>query len=154
MASLETLLCVEATDKLDPLRRVTPTNRELFAQGVGNITSGLIGGLPITQVIVRSSANIQSGGRTKVSAIMHGVLLLLFVVALPRVLNLIPLAALASILFVVGYKLARPALFVQMFRLGMSQFLPVHHHHSGDDLLGPADRNRIGHGRGDLLDPA
>lgn len=124
VASLETLLCVEATDKLDPQKRVTPTNRELVAQGVGNLGSGLIGGLPITQVIVRSSANIQSGGRTKLSAILHGVLLLVFVSLLPGILNLIPLASLAAILFVVGYKLARPALFKQMWGQGLSQFLP------------------------------
>ena len=124
VASLETLLCVEATDKLDPLRRVTPTNRELMAQGVGNMASGLVGGLPVTQVIVRSSANIQSGGRSKLSAILHGALLLLFVAVLPQVLNLIPLAALASILFVVGYKLARPSLFTTMWKLGPAQFLP------------------------------
>jgi len=124
VASLETLLCVEATDKLDPQKRVTPTNRELVAQGVGNMASGAVGGLPITQVIVRSSANIQSGGRTKVSAIMHGALMLLFVIVLPQLLNLIPLAALASILFVVGFKLARPALWKQMYSLGMAQFLP------------------------------
>lgn len=124
VASLETLLCVEATDKLDPQKRVTPTNRELIAQGIGNMTSGAIGGLPITQVIVRSSANIQSGGRSKLSAIMHGALLLIFALALPELLNRIPLAALASILFVVGFKLARPAIFVQMYRLGTAQFLP------------------------------
>ncbi|MEM1452492.1 MAG: SulP family inorganic anion transporter [Planctomycetota bacterium] len=124
VASLETLLCVEATDKLDPQKRVTPTNRELIAQGVGNMSSGLIGGLPVTQVIVRSSANIQSGGQTKLSAILHGVLLFVFVIAIPQVLNLIPLAALAAILFVVGYKLAKPALFRQMYGLGMAQFVP------------------------------
>ena len=124
VASLETLLCVEATDKLDPQKRVTPTSRELVAQGVGNMVSGAIGGLPVTQVIVRSSANIQSGGRTKLSAILHGALLLLFVLVLPGLLVLIPLAALASILFVVGFKLARPAIFQQMYRLGPAQFLP------------------------------
>lgn len=124
VASLETLLCVEATDKLDPRKRVTPTNRELLAQGLGNMGSGLIGGLPVTQVIVRSSANIQSGGQTKVSAIMHGVFLLIFVSLLPGVLNLVPLSALAAILFVVGYKLAKPSLFKQMWKQGMSQFLP------------------------------
>ena len=102
VGSLETLLCVDATDKLDPYKRVTPTNRELKAQGVGNAISGLIGGLPITQVIVRSSANIQSGGRTKMSAISHGVLLLICALAIPTLLNLIPLAALAAILFVVA----------------------------------------------------
>ena len=124
VASLETLLCVEATDKLDPHKRVTPTNRELFAQGVGNMTSGMIGGLPLTQVIVRSSANIQTGGRTKLSAIMHGMFLLVSVLALPGLLNSIPLSALAAILLVVGYKLARPAVFRQMFALGASQWVP------------------------------
>ena len=91
VASLETLLCVEATDKLDPHKNVTPTNRELLAQGTGNIISGLIGGLPITQVIVRSSANIQSGGRTKMSAIIHGLFLLISVILIPNLLNKIPL---------------------------------------------------------------
>lgn len=124
VASLETLLCVEATDKLDPYKRITPTNRELKAQGVGNLLSGLIGGLPVTQVIVRSSANIQSGGRTKASAIMHGIILLVCAMAIPVVLNLIPLASLAAILFLVGYKLAKPSLFRQMYRLGQAQFVP------------------------------
>lgn len=124
VGSLETLLCLEATDKLDPLKRVTPTNRELLAQGAGNSISGLIGGLPITQVIVRSSANIQSGARTKLSAILHGVFLLLAVLTIPRILNLVPLPVLASILFVVGYKLAKPQLFMTMFRRGFSQFIP------------------------------
>ncbi|MBX2798153.1 MAG: SulP family inorganic anion transporter [Myxococcales bacterium] len=124
VASLETLLCVEATDKLDPEKRVTPTNRELMAQGAGNIVSGLIGGLPITQVIVRSSANIQSGGRTKASAIIHGFFLLTSVMIIPALLNLIPLSVLAAILFVVGYKLAKPALFLEMYHKGMRQFLP------------------------------
>ncbi|MFK7749426.1 MAG: SulP family inorganic anion transporter [Kordia sp.] len=124
VASLETLLCVEATDKLDPLKRVTPTNRELLAQGTGNMISGLIGGLPITQVIVRSSANIQSGGRTKMSAIVHGFLLLISVVLIPNLLNMIPLAALAAILLIVGYKLAKPKLFLQMYKAGWKQFVP------------------------------
>lgn len=124
VASLETLLCVEATDKLDPRKRVTPTNKELYAQGVGNMISGFIGGLPITQVIVRSSANIQSGGKTKMSAILHGLCLLTAVILVPNVLNLIPLAVLASILIIVGYKLAKPALFRQMYALGKKQFLP------------------------------
>lgn len=124
VASLETLLCVEATDRMDPLRRVTPTDRELKAQGLGNMVSGLIGGLPVTQVIVRSSANIQSGARTKMSAITHGVLLLAAAIAAPHILNLIPLATLAAILFVVGYKLAKPALWASMYRLGWYQFLP------------------------------
>lgn len=124
VASLETLLCVEATDKLDPQKRITPTNRELIAQGSGNIISGLIGGLPVTQVIVRSSANIQSGGKTKLSAILHGVLLLLSVLIIPTVINMIPLAVLASILIIVGYKLAKPSLFKQMYQLGWVQFVP------------------------------
>ncbi|MBT8238548.1 MAG: SulP family inorganic anion transporter [Croceitalea sp.] len=124
VASLETLLCVEATDKLDPRKQVTPTNRELLAQGTGNIISGLIGGLPITQVIVRSSANIQSGGRTKASAIIHGFFLLISVILIPRLLNMIPLSVLASILLVVGYKLAKPTLFFKMYELGWKQFIP------------------------------
>ena len=124
VASLETLLCVEATDKIDPYKRVTPTNRELLAQGAGNILSGMIGGLPVTQVIVRSSANIQSGGKTKMSAIIHGVLLLISVILIPTLLNKIPLSVLAAILFIVGYKLAKPSLFVSMYKLGWKQFLP------------------------------
>jgi len=124
VASLETLLCVEATDKIDPLKRVTPTNRELLAQGIGNIFSGLIGGLPVTQVIVRSSANIQSGGKTKMSAIIHGILLLISVILIPNLLNKIPLSVLASILFIVGYKLAKPSLFKEMYLLGWKQFTP------------------------------
>ncbi len=124
VASLETLLCVEATDKLDPNKNVTPTNRELLAQGTGNILSGLIGGLPITQVIVRSSANIQSGGRSKMSAIIHGFFLLISVMLIPTLLNKIPLAVLAAILFIVGYKLANPALFKKMFQLGWKQWVP------------------------------
>lgn len=124
VASLETLLCVEATDKLDPNKRVTPTNRELIAQGIGNTISGLIGGLPITQVIVRSSANIQSGGRTKASAFIHGILLLVCAMSIPTLLNKIPLASLAAILFLVGYKLAKPALFKTMYRRGYAEFIP------------------------------
>ena len=124
VASLETLLCVEATDKLDPFKRVTPTNKELWAQGAGNVVSGLIGGLPITQVIVRSSANIQSGGRTKASAFIHGALLLICAYAIPKVLNMIPLAALAAILLIVGWKLAKPALFIAMWKKGKSEFIP------------------------------
>ena len=124
VASLETLLCVEATDKLDPYKRVTPTNRELLAQGAGNILSGLVGGLPITQVIVRSSANIQSGGRTKASATLHGALLLISAFAIPSILNLIPLAALAAILLIVGYKLAKPSMIVGMWKKGSNEFIP------------------------------
>lgn len=124
VASLETLLCVEATDKLDPEKRVTPTNRELLAQGAGNIVSGMIGGLPVTQVIVRSSANIQSGGKSKFSAIFHGILLLISVVLIPGLLNMIPLSVLAAILLIVGFKLAKPAMFKAMYNLGWKQFVP------------------------------
>ncbi len=124
VASLETLLCVEATDKLDPNKRVTPTNRELKAQGLGNIVSGLLGGLPVTQVIVRSSANIAFGGKTKLSAILHGVFLLISVLSIAEILNKIPLASLAAILIIVGYKLAKPTLFKQMYLLGWEQFVP------------------------------
>ena len=124
IASLETLLSVEATDKLDPDKHVTPTNRELFAQGTGNILSGLIGGLPLTQVIVRSSANIQSNAKSKLSSIIHGLLLLLAVLALPKMLNHIPLSVLAAVLIVVGYKLAKPSLFKKMWAKGWTQFVP------------------------------
>ncbi|ALJ05305.1 hypothetical protein APS56_09290 [Pseudalgibacter alginicilyticus] len=124
VASLETLLSVEASDKIDPDKNVTPTNRELLAQGTGNIISGLIGGLPITQVIVRSSANIQSGGKSKMSTIIHGFLLLISVVLIPKLLNMIPLSVLAAILLLVGYKLAKPALFKKMYDLGWKQSVP------------------------------
>ncbi len=124
VASLETLLCVEATDKMDPNKRITPTNRELKAQGLGNIVSGLIGGLPVTQVIVRSSANINFGAKTKLSAILHGMFLLISAITISGLLNMIPLASLAAILFMVGYKLAKPSLFKQMFKLGWEQFVP------------------------------
>jgi MFS superfamily sulfate permease-like transporter len=124
VASLETLLCVEATDKLDPYKRITPTNRELKAQGLGNIISGLIGGLPVTQVIVRSSANISFGGKTKLSAILHGLFLLISAITIAGLLNMIPLASLAAILLMVGYKLAKPLLFIDMYKLGWEQFIP------------------------------
>lgn len=124
VASLETLLSVEATDKIDPDKNVTPTNRELLAQGTGNMLSGLIGGLPITQVIVRSSANIQSGGKSKMSTIIHGFLLLISVILIPRLLNMIPLSVLAAILLIVGYKLAKPELFKKMYNLGWKQSIP------------------------------
>lgn len=124
VASLESLLSLEASDKLDPYKRVSPSNRELKAQGVGNILSGLIGGLPVTAVIVRSSANVSSGARTKASAIIHGVLLLGSTMFIPGILNLIPLASLAALLILIGYKLAKVALFKQMFKLGWRQFTP------------------------------
>jgi len=124
VASLETLLCLEATDKLDPHKRISPANLELKAQGVGNFISGLIGGLPVTQVIIRSSTNIQAGGITKTSAIFHGFVLLFAAILIPSVLNMVPLASLAAILLMVGYKLARPELFKQMYSLGFSHFIP------------------------------
>lgn len=124
VASIETLLCVEATDKLDPHKRITPANRELFAQGTGNIVSGLLGGLPVTQVIVRSSANIQSGGHTKLSTILHGTWLLISVFAIAGLLRMVPLASLAAILLLVGYKLAKPSLFKATWKQGLPQFVP------------------------------
>ncbi|MBL7756547.1 MAG: SulP family inorganic anion transporter [Chitinophagaceae bacterium] len=124
VASLESLLSIEAIDDLDPYQRVTPTNRELKAQGLGNLVSGLLGGLPVTSVIVRSSANVNSGARTKMSTIYHGTLLLLCVALIPGLLNLIPKAALAAILIFTGYKLAKPALFIAFYKKGMDQFIP------------------------------
>jgi MFS superfamily sulfate permease-like transporter len=124
VASLETLLSVEAVDKLDPLRRISSTNRELVAQGVGNLASGCMGGLPITAVIVRSSANVYAGARTRVSGFSHGILLLLAITIAPSLLNRIPLASLAAVLIVVGVKLASPILVRTMWREGLEQFLP------------------------------
>jgi len=124
IASIETLLSVEATDNLDPEKRVTPTNQELKAQGLGNIVSGLLGGIPVTQVIVRSTANIESGGKTRLASFIHGVLLLICVATIPSLLNEIPLASLAAILLVIGYKLARVSLFKAMWKEGFWQFVP------------------------------
>ena len=124
IASLETLLSLEAVDKIDPLKRTAPTNRELKAQGFGNIISGMMGGLPLTAVIVRSSANINAGGQTRIASFLHGILLLLSVMYLTQILNLIPLACLAAILLQTGYKLAKPKLFIEIYRQGWGQFLP------------------------------
>ena len=124
VASLETLLGIEAVDKLDPLKRVTPTNKELKAQGFGNIISGLIGGLPLTSVIVRSSANVSAGGKTKQATIFHGLLLLLCAALIPNLLNKIPLSALAGILIFTGYKLAKITLFKEFYQKGFNQFIP------------------------------
>ena len=124
VASLETLLNLEAVDKLDPRKRVSPPNRELMAQGAGNIVSGLLGGLPITTVIVRSSVNINAGGATRRSVFFHGVLLCLLVLFAPRWLNEIPLASLAAVLIFTGLKLTSPTLFRQMWTEGRSQFVP------------------------------
>jgi MFS superfamily sulfate permease-like transporter len=125
VASIETLLSVEAADKLDPLKRYTNTNKELKAQGIGNILSCFIGGIPMTSVIVRSSANVNSGGRTKLSAIAHGVYLLLAVLIIPALLNRIPLASLAAVLIAIGYKLASPQVFIHMWNNSKKfQFIP------------------------------
>ena len=124
VASIETLLCIEATDKIDPLKRQSPANRELLAQGAGNIISGLLGGLPITSVIVRSSANLNAGAKSKASAIIHGIILLLCVLFIPRLLNYIPLASLAAVLLLTGWKLAKISVFRDMYSRGWLQFLP------------------------------
>ncbi|MFN8301493.1 MAG: SulP family inorganic anion transporter [Saprospiraceae bacterium] len=124
LASLETLLCVEAIDKLDPLKRKTPVNRELIAQGVGNMACGLVGAIPMTAVIVRGAANVDAGARTRLSAFTHGVLLLLSVSVLPFAINQIPYASLSAILLMTGYNLTRPTLYKHMYRLGWNQFLP------------------------------
>lgn len=124
VASLETLLSIEAIDKLDPYNRRTPTNRELKAQGIGNMVSGLLGGLPITSVIVRSSANVNAGAKSRLSTMLHGLFLLLSVLFIPGLLNLIPLSALAAILIATGYKLAKPTLFREFHRKGWDQLVP------------------------------
>lgn len=124
VASIETLLCVEAADRMDDQKRITDTNNELKAQGIGNLISGMLGGLPMTSVVVRTSANKNAGAKTKMSAMFHGVLLLLCVLAIPSVLNMIPLATLAAVLLMVGYKLAKPSLFKHFFSQGKYQFAP------------------------------
>jgi MFS superfamily sulfate permease-like transporter len=124
VASIESLLCVEATDKMDPNKGRTPMNRELRAQGIGNLFSGLLGGLPITQVIVRSTANIGAGAKTKMSAIIHGIFLLAFILAIPGVLNLIPRATLAAVLLLIGWKLASPKSIIAMVKSGWAQWVP------------------------------
>src|SRR5688572_29331202 len=124
VASLESLLSIDAVDKLDPFKRTSPLSHELKAQGLGNMVSGLIGGLPITAVIVRSSANVAAGARTNASSISHGILLLFTAFLIPSLLNKIPLACLAAILIMVGYKLAKPSLFISMFKKGKDQFIP------------------------------
>ncbi|GAA5093130.1 SulP family inorganic anion transporter [Chryseobacterium ginsengisoli] len=124
VASIETLLCIEASDRLDVQRRITDTNLELKAQGIGNLISSFIGGLPMTSVVVRSSANANAGATSKSSTIIHGILLLICVLSIPVVLNLIPLATLAAVLILVGYKLAKPATFKHFWHLGKFQFIP------------------------------
>lgn len=124
LATLETLLCVEAIDKLDRHNRITPVNRELVAQGIGNMLCGLLGAIPITAVVVRGAANVDAGGRTKLSAFTHGIFLLLAVLLVPFLLNQIPYASLAAVLFVTGFNLTRPKLYRNMWQLGWKQFLP------------------------------
>lgn len=124
VASLESLLSLEASDRLDPYKRISPPNRELCAQGIGNFISGMIGGLPITSVVVRTSANVYAGGVTWISSFIHGVLLLASSMLIPSLLNLTPLACLAAILIVIGYKLTNPRIYREMYNLGLSQFLP------------------------------
>ena len=124
LATLETLLCIEAVDKLDKRNRITPVNRELIAQGIGNMTCGLLGAIPITAVVVRGAANVDAGGRTKLSAFTHGVFLLLAVLLIPFLLNKIPYASLAAILLVTGFNLTKPKLYRNMWSLGWKQFIP------------------------------
>jgi MFS superfamily sulfate permease-like transporter len=124
LATLETLLCIEAIDKLDNSNRITPVNRELLAQGIGNMTCGLLGAIPITAVVVRGAANVDAGARTKFSAFTHGLFLLLAVLLIPFVLNMIPYASLAAILLITGYNLTKPKLYFNMWSLGWKQFLP------------------------------
>lgn len=124
VASIESLLSLEASDKIDPQRRISDPDRELIAQGVGNVAAGLVGGIPVTAVIVRSSANVYAGAKTRLSAFIHGVLLLVCVLMIPRLLNLIPLASLAAVLIVIGYKLTKPALYKDIWNAGLDQFLP------------------------------
>jgi MFS superfamily sulfate permease-like transporter len=124
VGSLERLLGIDAVDKLDPLKRISPTNRELKAQGIGNLISGFLGGLPLTSVVVRSSANVNSGAQTKASTIMHGLLMLICVAFIPSILNLIPLSALAAILIFTGYKLSKVSLFQSFYKNGWDQFVP------------------------------
>lgn len=124
LATLETLLCIEAIDKLDRRNRITPVNREMIAQGIGNMTCGLLGAIPITAVVVRGAANVDAGGRTKLSAFTHGIFLLLAVLLVPFLLNKIPYASLAAILMVTGYNLTKPKLYRNMWSLGWKQFFP------------------------------
>jgi carbonic anhydrase len=124
VASLESLLSVTAVDEIDPKRRVTDKNRELLAQGTGNFVSGMLGGIPVTSVIVRSSANVDAGADSRLSTMLHAVWLLLSVALIPFVLNLIPLSALAAVLIATGYKLAKPKLFIERWTQGMTQFIP------------------------------
>jgi MFS superfamily sulfate permease-like transporter len=124
LATLETLLCIEAVDKLDRHNRITPVNRELIAQGIGNMACGLLGAIPLTAVVVRGAANVDAGARTKMAAITHGILLLLAILLIPFVLNWIPYASLSAILIITGYNLTQPKLYKNMFSLGWKQFLP------------------------------
>jgi len=124
VASIESLLSLEAADRIDPYRRISPPSRELWAQGAGNVVSGFLGGLPVTSVVLRTSANVYAGGRTWMAAFVHGFLLLASALLIPHLLNQIPLACLAAILIMVGYKLTKPDMYQSVYRLGMTQFIP------------------------------
>src|SRR6185436_5418604 len=124
LATLETLLCIEAIDKLDKRNRITPVNRELVAQGIGNMSCGLLGAIPMTAVVIRGAANVDAGGRTKLAAFTHGLFLLMAVLLVPFLLNRIPYASLAAILLVTGFNLTKPKLYRNMWSLGWKQFLP------------------------------
>ncbi|MGH7181509.1 MAG: SulP family inorganic anion transporter, partial [Nitrospiraceae bacterium] len=124
VASIESLLSLEAADRIDPYKRISPPSRELWAQGVGNVVSGFLGGVPVTSVVLRTSANVSAGGRTWMAAFIHGILLLVSALLIPQLLNRTPLACLAAILIMVGYKLTKPDVYQSVYRLGMSQFIP------------------------------
>jgi MFS superfamily sulfate permease-like transporter len=124
VAGIESLLCLEAAEKLDPLKRHANSNRELLAQGFGNMLSGFMGGLPMASVIVRTSANVSSGAKTKLATILHGIFLFLAAALVPAFINQIPLASLAAILIMIGFKLANPLLFIQRWKSGMNEFIP------------------------------
>jgi MFS superfamily sulfate permease-like transporter len=124
VGSLESLLSLEAADRLDPYKRISSSSRELWAQGIGNVVSGLLGGLPVTSVVVRTAASVSAGARTWMSAFTHGILLLASVILLPSVLRLTPVASLATILIVVGYKLTKPSLYRAVYLQGLDQFIP------------------------------
>jgi MFS superfamily sulfate permease-like transporter len=124
VGSIESLLSIDAADKIDPQKRTTSKNRELFAQGIGNAVSGLVGGLPITAAIVRTSANVSAGAKSRLSAVQHSIWLLIAVLTIPQVINQIPVSVLAVVLILVGYKLTEPELYLKMYRAGLDQFIP------------------------------
>jgi MFS superfamily sulfate permease-like transporter len=155
VASLEALLCLEAVEQIDSNRRRASPGRELKAQGIGNMVAAMLGGLPLTAVIVRSSANIHAGAQTRVSAVVHGILLFVSVLALTAILNLIPLACLAAILIHTGYKLTKPRLFTAIAREGMERVMPFVATISGALVSDDRDRDRYRDSRGvrDAFEP-